>query len=134
MTEPQETFTDCRSESGITVGLIDTIITAARVLRDRDMSSEEVTEALKDLASDEDVARIIQQAQLKPVIEIWTFEDVSKDIQDLSPHGGDEDYVVIVRDEDNPVVWRLEGGSFMGDDHWTKHEYNGEIIWIGAHA
>lgn len=35
-----ECFTDCRSEEGITVGLIDSIITATRVLSSRDQSSE----------------------------------------------------------------------------------------------
>lgn len=80
--------------------------------------------------------RVLEEAQAlkRPVIEIWRFEDAPKDLQDLSPHGGDEDYVVIVRDEDNPAVWQLEGGRFLGDDHWTKHEHNGEIAWIGAHA
>lgn len=70
----------------------------------------------------------------KPVIEIWAFEDAAKELQDLSPHGGDEDYIVILRNDDCSIAYQLEGGSFLGDDHWTKHEYGGEVIWIGAHA
>lgn len=49
-----ESSTDCRSEEGITVGLIDAIITLFRVLRRRDLSGLAITEALKDLANDED--------------------------------------------------------------------------------
>jgi len=41
--------TDCRSSDGVTVGLIDGIITMARVLRSRQMDSLEVSEALADL-------------------------------------------------------------------------------------
>lgn len=53
------TQTNCRTEVGVTVGLIDSIITAARVLSAREKSSVEVQEALKDLRSDEDVVNLI---------------------------------------------------------------------------
>jgi len=56
------TYTDCRSETGITVGLIDGIIAIARVLSKRDHSSPEVIQALKDLRTDEDVALAIGAA------------------------------------------------------------------------
>lgn len=46
--------TDCRTEDGITVGLIDSIITISRILSQRDLSSHNVKEALKDLKSDKD--------------------------------------------------------------------------------
>lgn len=49
-----QSHTDCRSETGITVGLIDAHITISRVLSSRDMSSPEVIEALKDLKADSD--------------------------------------------------------------------------------
>ena len=74
------------------------------------------------------------QALKKPLVEIWAFEDAPKEMQDLSPHGGDEDYIVIVRDETNSVVYQMQGGRFLGVDHWTMHEYNGAQVWIGAHA
>jgi hypothetical protein len=57
-----ETYTDCRSETGVTVGLIDNIITICRVLKSRDMSPSEVQEALLDLGSDEDVAWLMELA------------------------------------------------------------------------
>ena len=50
--------TDCRTEDGITVGLIDSIITSCRVLSSRDLTCEAVVEALRDLRSDSDVSLI----------------------------------------------------------------------------
>lgn len=46
--------TDCRSEDGVTVGLVDAIITLCRLIRTRNINQSDVLEALKDLASDED--------------------------------------------------------------------------------
>lgn len=40
---------ECDSNEGITIGLIDGIIAQVRVLQDRDLSSTEVKEALKDM-------------------------------------------------------------------------------------
>lgn len=54
--------TDCRSDEGVTVGLIDSIIYTCRVLACRDLSTEVVMEALKDLHSDEDVDTIFKKA------------------------------------------------------------------------
>jgi hypothetical protein len=58
---------DCRSEEGVTVGLIDAMISIARVLcprleRYHDADDSNILEALKDLASDEDIARIVSWA------------------------------------------------------------------------
>jgi enoyl-CoA hydratase/carnithine racemase len=60
MMQPIETHTDCRSETGITVGLIDAIITMVRLLAQRDLSAPEVQEALKDLRQDEDLAKVLR--------------------------------------------------------------------------
>jgi hypothetical protein len=46
----------------VTVGLIDALIAIARVLAQRDLQPVEVREALKDLASDSDMALIINAA------------------------------------------------------------------------
>ena len=54
--------TDCRSAEGVTVGLIDGLITIARVLTLRDLSPAAVQEALIDLRSDEDLARVLGHA------------------------------------------------------------------------
>ena len=49
----------CRSEVGVTVGLIDSIIFVARVAARRDHTAPEVREALADPRSDEDVAALL---------------------------------------------------------------------------
>lgn len=59
MSEQSCTSTDCRSETGITVSLIDAIIAIARILAHRDLRSIEIGEALQDLRSDEDVSYIV---------------------------------------------------------------------------
>lgn len=67
---------DCRSEAGITVGLIDALISVARVLAPRDFKNPEVQEALNDLAQDEDIQAILaaglharSQAWIKRVLK-----------------------------------------------------------------
>lgn len=57
------TKTNCRSEVGITVGLIDGLIAIARVLSARDLNCFEAREALKDLADDEDLKTILDLAK-----------------------------------------------------------------------
>lgn len=61
--EPNINNTDCRDEDGITVGLIDSLISISRVLAKRDFSSDSVKEALKDLGQDEDVSKIIEEGR-----------------------------------------------------------------------
>ena len=60
-----ESSTDCRSEDGITVSLIDSIISICRVLKTRDLTSGDAQEALKDLSDDEDLKYILSQQNLK---------------------------------------------------------------------
>lgn len=50
---------DCRSEEGITIGLIDSIISICRILARRDLEqTDNIKEALIDLAHDEDVHKV----------------------------------------------------------------------------
>lgn len=69
MTTPAEpkfassTTTDCRSETGITVGLVDGLIAIARVLVHRPHWDQPVREALRDLAADEDVAWLLERGE-----------------------------------------------------------------------
>lgn len=51
--------TDCRSEAGVTIGLVDGIIATCRVLVARDLSAPEMREALKDLRADEDLRTLL---------------------------------------------------------------------------
>jgi hypothetical protein len=75
------------------------------------------------------------QSLKKPLIEIWAFEDASKELRGLSRHGGDEDYIVIIRDESlRGILSDLESNVFLDTYSWHMHMHNGEQIWIGAHA
>lgn len=59
-----KTTTDCRTEEGITVGLIDGMITTVRVLKQRLsmlQSTPAVEEALKDLHNDTDLKSILKE-------------------------------------------------------------------------
>ena len=67
--------TDCRSEDGITVGLIDSIITSCRVLSSRDLTCEAAVEALRDLRSDSDVS-LIKPSHGEQVREGWQLVPV----------------------------------------------------------
>lgn len=60
-TDPE--FTDCRTETGITVGLVDALISIARVLSKRNMDAEQVQEALIDLRQDEDIIHLTTTAK-----------------------------------------------------------------------
>ena len=46
--------TDCREPVGVTVGIIDAVITLCRLLRSREIDALAIREALKDLSDDED--------------------------------------------------------------------------------
>ena len=62
MLKENEIKTDCRDEIGVTVSLIDAIITQCRVLKSRDLTPDPVKEALTDLVSDEDLNYLVQQS------------------------------------------------------------------------
>lgn len=51
---------DCRSEVGITVGLIDSLIYISRVLNNRDLDHPAIKEAFKDLQASE-ISKIIEE-------------------------------------------------------------------------
>lgn len=55
--------TDCRSAEGVTVGLIDGLISILRVLAQRDLTPAAVREALLDLTSDADLQQVLGCAQ-----------------------------------------------------------------------
>ncbi len=66
---------------------------------------------------------------------IWPFQDAPAELQALSPHGGDEDHVAVMRTEaafcapffdDNSHPWF---GS-----HISHHDIDGFMVAIGAHV
>lgn len=58
-----EATKDCRSEAGVTIGLIDAIISIARIVAKRDLQIPEVEEALMDLYEDNDMFVLRMAAQ-----------------------------------------------------------------------
>lgn len=54
-------ITECSSEDGITIGLIDSILTSAKVLRSRNLDNPEVGEALKELVSSTELSYLLDQ-------------------------------------------------------------------------
>lgn len=58
-------FTDCRTDEGVTVGLIDTIINSARLLATRNLDHPAIVEAIKDLCGDSDVLKLVSPAARK---------------------------------------------------------------------
>ena len=77
-----ESGTDCRTDAGVTVGLIDAIITLSRLLKKRDKSDKSVEEALKDLQDDEDFADLLQNLNIKTSSDL---ENVRKKIAETGP-------------------------------------------------
>ena len=72
--------TDCRTETGVTVGLIDSLISIARVLKLRiDTDDKEVKEALKDLRADEDLKKILQNDSSLSENKASSISDLNKD-------------------------------------------------------
>lgn len=73
----------CRSEEGITVGLVDALIGIVRVLAPRDLTPESVQEALADLFEDSDL-RTIRDARRTgtPTADIPVARDAE------GPHNG----------------------------------------------
>ncbi len=69
-------------------------------------------------------------------IKIWHFKDAPKEFQELSPHGGDEDFVAHIP---APMVgyyygW-METGSSFGCCDVSEHMLpDGSQVRIGAHA
>lgn len=60
---PGEQVQSCRSEEGITVGLVDAVIGILRVLAPRDLSPGDVQEALADLLEDPDLRTVLDARQ-----------------------------------------------------------------------
>ena len=68
-------------------------------------------------------------------ILVWRFNEAPQWLQDLSEHGGDEDWLAVVplHLKDEYIPW-LEVGRF-GPCEVSSHELeSGLVVKIGAHA
>ena len=69
---------------------------------------------------------------------IWAFHNAPKELQDLSRHGGDEDYIAVRRKSE----WENHYIPFFDDEsfHWfgcssiSRHDKDEFEIRIGAHS
>ena len=67
-------------------------------------------------------------------ILVWEWWDAPGELQALSDHGGDEDWVALVPKSVGIPSWAHEGSSF-GCCSVSEHEYeDGRLVLIGAHA
>ncbi len=57
--DAQTIHLDCKSPEGVTVGLIDSLMSIAGVLSERDLDTPAIQEALMDLAGDGDIRKLI---------------------------------------------------------------------------
>jgi hypothetical protein len=75
---------------------------------------------------------------LGKTILVWPFYDAPKEFRDLSPHGGDEDWLAFVphaiaNDESIYLDWMSIGTPF-GVCDVSQHDVEDGRVYIGAHA
>lgn len=64
------------------------------------------------------------------MVTVYRFHEAPKELQELSPHGGDEDYIVVGRD-DNLAFTVAEKLTFCD---CSEHFHEGSYVYITAHA
>ncbi len=69
-------------------------------------------------------------------IRVWRFADAPQEFQNLSGHGGDEDWIahVPVNYAQDYIPWLRKHGDFGCCDVSEHILPDGSIIYIGAHA
>lgn len=69
-------------------------------------------------------------------IKIWRFYDAPMKYQNLSEHGGDEDWVAEVPKKIYIKEWLgfLRPGTNFGCSDVSTHKLKDKVILIGAHA
>lgn len=67
------------------------------------------------------------------VILVWRWQDAPKEYRELSPHGGDEDWVAFVPASlsDEWIPWI---GRDFGCCDISEHDVENGRVYIGAHA
>ncbi len=70
------------------------------------------------------------------MIRVWPFYEAPKELQALSPHGGDEDWLAVVPQAlvDSWIPWLEEGRGFGACDVSEHLQDDGSKVFIGAHA
>lgn len=71
-----------------------------------------------------------------PEIKVWPFYDAPKELQNLSPHGGDEDWLALIPPQ-YAKLWCgwMESGTSFGCCDVSEYKLPDEnIVKIGTHA
>lgn len=69
-------------------------------------------------------------------IKVWRFDDAPQELQDLSDHGGDEDWLALIPPHltEHWFGW-MESGTPFGVCRVSEHPLpDGSLVRIGAHA
>ena len=67
-------------------------------------------------------------------IIVWRFYAAPGELRALSPHGGDEDWVALLPEDEEQPSW-MESGSSFGCCDVSEHQLaDGRFVFIGAHA
>ena len=80
---------------------------------------------------------MIENLDRSKVILVWRFQDAPLELQRLSTHGGDEDWIAFVPNmilEEEGIIWWLEPGTPFGRYKVSEHELEDGVVFIGAHA
>lgn len=77
-----------------------------------------------------------KRARAARTIQVWRWEDAPADLQDLSDHGGDEDWVAFVPPALKGIRldWAQSGTQFGICDVQVIEREDGSTVYIGAHA
>jgi hypothetical protein len=112
-------YSDCRTNEGITIGLIDSIIIISRVLSKMDLFGDSVNQALKDLRNDEDVKKIMNNEK---VLYDMTLEDVENFIVESYLRRSSQ------WDMDYMYYTNIVSGSFDVIESHEQHKKDHEFI------
>jgi hypothetical protein len=76
----------------------------------------------------------MEAAKGSNAIAVYRFHEAPEDLQALSQHGGDEDWLAVIPPGADEPLWADEGTAF-GCCSVSRHEMTGGwLVLIGAHA
>lgn len=128
--------TECNSEIGITIGIIDSIINAAHLLKGRDLSAPEVKEAIKDLGSQKTLSDILIKSY-EFGENFWKYPDRFVPIDEVGHHRIKNLYgrfAVLYLLKVLPIFYRaceiLEAGNHFSEDTKFGEMHGDGYMWL----
>lgn len=82
------------------------------------------------------LARTSKEDLMSEPIKIWRFRDAPEEYRELSEHGGDEDFVMLVPSAlvDEFLIDRVVDLGLLGCSSTDKYERLEGHVFIGAHS